>query len=728
MKKILFSIILFFLIFLAFLTFILTTNGIKTKKFNNLISQKINENNNKIKLKLETIRFKLDLSEISLFLETENPEIFYRDVTIPAKNIKVYIDFISLIRSETKIKKINFVLNQIDINDLKKLSISLKPSNFTSFINNKIQEAKLDTQIEVYLDENNLFENFIARGLVSNLKTEIINGVLLEKTNFSFFADKSDILIKNFTGITPLFEIQEGDLKMRLSPEINLETNFKSIINYNANKKEYKNLLSKLDYLDYVTDLKADLNNSLSISFDKTYKINNYSYKNNGKITNARLDINSLNNFFFKKKIENINLIDTEIKSNFNSSANKNSIKFLGKYSVDKKNYLSFDLNNILNKKSFKLKLNLDYDQDFGIDIVNFQKPKGKISKIFIDLEKHKDVLKINEINLKEEKNLILLKGIKLNNEKFISLEEIKIKTYKKDIKNNDFSIFYKKNISIEGSQFDASNLPKIFNKKSKNNFFSNINSDIEIDLTNIIAPLSEKLGNFKLIGRIEKGKFTKISSKGEFRDNKFLDISMKNDKKNNKKYLEIYSDITKPLLTEYNFFKGLSGGKLLYSSVIEENSFNSKLRIEKFKVINAPGMVKLLSLADLGGLADLAEGEGLSFDVLEISMEKTKDTLNLNEILALGPSVSVLMEGYQNPKVTSLRGTLVPAKTLNKMISKIPVIGDIVIPKEVGEGLFGISFKMKGPPGEIKTTINPIRTITPRFIQKIIDRKKETK
>ena len=55
-------------------------------------------------------------------------------------------------------------------------------------------------------------------------------------------------------------------------------------------------------------------------------------------------------------------------------------------------------------------------------------------------------------------------------------------------------------------------------------------------------------------------------------------------------------------------------------------------------------------------------------------------------------------MEGYQDQKVTSLRGTLVPAKTLNKIISKIPVIGDIVIPKEVGEGLFGISFKMKGP------------------------------
>ena len=84
-------------------------------------------------------------------------------------------------------------------------------------------------------------------------------------------------------------------------------------------------------------------------------------------------------------------------------------------------------------------------------------------------------------------------------------------------------------------------------------------------------------------------------------------------------------------------------------------------------------------------------------------------------------------MEGYQNKSITSLRGTLVPAKTLNKLISKILVLGDIVIPKEVGEGLFGVSFKIKGPPGKIKT-INPIRTITPRFIQKIVERNKKSK
>ena len=55
----------------------------------------------------------------------------------------------------------------------------------------------------------------------------------------------------------------------------------------------------------------------------------------------------------------------------------------------------------------------------------------------------------------------------------------------------------------------------------------------------------------------------------------------------------------------------------------------------------------------------------------------------------------------------------------------------ELSIINEAMEGVFvgiGISFKMKGPKGKIKTTINPIRTLTPRFIQKIVDRNKKIK
>ena len=726
MKKVFLVLITLVFISIIFLLTLLTTIGIETNKFNKIISDKINKNN-QVKLELETIKFKFDINQISLFLETNNPKIFYKEVIIPAKNIKVYIDFLSIIKSDTKIEKVIFNLKQININQIKKLSKSFKPSNFTSFINNNIKEGKLNTEIEIYLNKENSLNNFIARGSVTDVKGEIFKDLKLEDTKFSFFADKTDILIQNFFSQTQEIKIEDGDMKINLSPEIVIETNFKTIFNFNNGLKKYSTFVPDINFINNITNVNGEQNNNLNLSFDKTYKLKNYSYRSNGKIFNAKLNFKTpIDNNLLKEQVKDISFSNTEVRTSFSSK--KNSFDISGKYSLNKSKPQKFEIENIFKNKISNAKVNFDYDNIVELDFINYKKKRGDTSNIFLEFKKRKNSIEIDKLNIQEGRNLIQLNGIKLENKKFVKLEKIIVKTYENGKKNNDFIISYGKTIKINGELFDAKNLPKIISNSGNNKFFSSLNKEIEIDLKTINAPLSEKLKNFRLIGTIKKGKFIKASSKGDFGENNFLDISLKNNDKNKKKYLEIYSDLTKPLLTEYSFFNGLSGGKLIYTSIFDDELSNSKLKIENFKVINAPGMVKLLSLADLGGLSDLAAGEGISFDVLEINMEKSKDTLKLNEILALGPSISVLMEGYQNPSITSIRGTLVPAKTLNKMISRIPVLGDIIIPKEIGEGLFGISFKMKGPPNQIKTTINPIRTLTPRFIQKILDKNKKTK
>ena len=227
MKKIISNVFLFKFFILILLIIVLSTKGIETNKFNSLISKKINQTNNNINLQLTTIKFKLDIKEVSLFLETANPKVDYRKTTIPAKNIKVYMDFISIIKSDYKIKKIILSMDQLDVEQLKKISVSFKPSNFTSFINNKIKQGKLNIELELYLDNNNLIENFIARGSVSNLKIKVAKDINLEKTNFSFFADKSDVLIKNILSETGFFKVSSGDLKLKLTSETSLESNFK---------------------------------------------------------------------------------------------------------------------------------------------------------------------------------------------------------------------------------------------------------------------------------------------------------------------------------------------------------------------------------------------------------------------------------------------------------------------------------------------------------------------
>jgi len=49
---------------------------------------------------------------------------------------------------------------------------------------------------------------------------------------------------------------------------------------------------------------------------------------------------------------------------------------------------------------------------------------------------------------------------------------------------------------------------------------------------------------------------------------------------------------------------------------------------------------------------------------------------------------------------------------------------------KKTGDGLFGISFKIKGPTNNLKTTVNPVKTLTPRFITRMLEeyKKKEAR
>ena len=90
MKKFIFTLTTLIFFLLALSITILSTIGIETKQFNEIIAKKINQGNNNLNLQLDTIKFKLDIKEISLFLETKNPKIDYRNILIPAKNIKVY--------------------------------------------------------------------------------------------------------------------------------------------------------------------------------------------------------------------------------------------------------------------------------------------------------------------------------------------------------------------------------------------------------------------------------------------------------------------------------------------------------------------------------------------------------------------------------------------------------------------------------------------------------------
>ena len=253
--------------------------------------------------------------------------------------------------------------------------------------------------------------------------------------------------------------------------------------------------------------------------------------------------------------------------------------------------------------------------------------------------------------------------------------------------------------------------------------FKKNIKIDLEIETVNLDKDYNLKnlKGNLNFIDKELK----KANLSARFSDNDKFKFTVKDNQ--NERITILTLEKAEPLVKRYKFIKGFDDGVLdFYSSEKGDLSY-STLKIYDFKLKELPILTKILTLASLQGIADILSGEGIRFDEFEMNFQNQKNLMTINEIYAIGPAISILMDGYvEKNKLVSLRGTLVPATTINKVIGSIPILGKILVGTKTGEGVFGVSFKVKGPPKNLETTVNPIKTLTPRFITRTLEKIKK--
>ena len=277
----------------------------------------------------------------------------------------------------------------------------------------------------------------------------------------------------------------------------------------------------------------------------------------------------------------------------------------------------------------------------------------------------------------------------------------------------------------VKGKSFNANQLIQnlIDNTEDKNFINKNIKFDLAIE--KIFFDNENTINDLKGELYFRNNELYKGNLKAYFSNNKELKFTVISN--GGTKVTTLFLDEAEPLVKKYKFIKGYKGGSLdLYSSKIGNKS-DSTLKIYDFKLKELPVLTKILTLASLQGIADILSGEGIGFDEFEMNFQNQGNKITIEEIYAIGPAISIMMSGYiEKNKVISLKGTLVPATTINKAIGSIPVLGKILVGSKTGEGVFGVSFKIKGPPKKLETTVNPIKTLTPRFITRTLEKIKK--
>ena len=723
--------IFFFIIILSVLIIsYLSIFGVKTDKFNDLIKSQVAKQDKRFNVEFENVYIKLNIKEKSFMLNSKDINISILNEFQKISNIDLLIDLRSIFRKENKIKKIIINSKENNILDLLKFVRKYKLNIPVLYLENSISKGRIIYNSTINIDNSGQYSIDFS-GKIIDTKLNILGKERINFVNFDFNYKNKNLEVNNlkfkykninFDSARISINIINSLIKIKGDLKNNINSNLvKYLLNY-----DFKEFLDKNIFLKSLSDFE--------ITFNKKFKLINYSLKT--EIIFDKLDISlkkiNLKNYLreFKQKI-----ILNEGKINFQTNKKNISINVNSKYKLNENaNPKNFLVNYTKEKSTEKYDFNIDLTEyDINLNDLNFLKKKNDQLLFNLIVKKNKKNISVNELKLFNNKNRFIIKNMKLeNNFKIKDFSSVEAKYYNKENFLNHISITKKKNlIKLYSNQFDlSSDIEKALKSKNNNNFFEifkNLTSiiDIEAKLARIDNEHSLKNVKGKVLVKNNKINKSDISAKFDEKNNFLYNI----DKNNGKRVSIIYSDVAKPFVKKFSFIKGFEDGKLDYTSTeINKDLTKSELRLYDFKLKNMPTLTKLLSLASLQGIADLATGEGIRFNEFEMFFENSKNLLTINEIYALGPAISVLMEGYiEKHKLVSLRGTLVPATTINKTIAKIPLLGSILVGEKSGEGVFGVSFKIKGPPNNLDTRVNPIKTLAPRFISRTLDKLKKT-
>ncbi len=189
---------------------------------------------------------------------------------------------------------------------------------------------------------------------------------------------------------------------------------------------------------------------------------------------------------------------------------------------------------------------------------------------------------------------------------------------------------------------------------------------------------------------------------------------------------LTVNSNDAGTLLREFAVVDNIIGGQLMLEALKagrgDAAPWRGQLAVADFRVAKAPILARLLTLASLTGISDLATGKGIHFSRLDIPFAMQSRRLTISNARAVGSEIGISASGEIDleSESTRLEGTVVPAYTLNTLVGRIPLVGKILTGGEDG-GIFAVDYSLSGPLDKPKIEVNPLTSLAPGILRNLL-------
>ncbi|MBH68480.1 MAG: hypothetical protein CMM58_09020 [Rhodospirillaceae bacterium] len=198
-----------------------------------------------------------------------------------------------------------------------------------------------------------------------------------------------------------------------------------------------------------------------------------------------------------------------------------------------------------------------------------------------------------------------------------------------------------------------------------------------------------------------------------------------------NQRHFKLTSNHAGRVLRGFDIVDSITGGWLTIEGKIigadKDEKTLANISIIKFGLQDAPLFTQMLNAASLVGLLDTLRGKGIQFEKLNAEAIFTKKSIEIIDSFAFGASLGVSAKGTiaRDSDKTSVKGMIVPAYGLNRLIDQIPVLGRILTGGEK-EGLLAAQYFITGTREEPIVTVNPLTAFTPGFLRAFVKATRE--
>ena len=278
--------------------------------------------------------------------------------------------------------------------------------------------------------------------------------------------------------------------------------------------------------------------------------------------------------------------------------------------------------------------------------------------------------------------------------------------------------------VRVNGKKFDATDvIGAIGGGDSKTKSSLTLDAKVgEVFMSN-----GRKFKDFEASAKCGFERCFSISATSRFASSGKFNLTLGNEKQNDfnsRRVFNLETDNAGAFIKALGINDNVEGGYALISSITQKDDQNQSegtIFVKDYKIVGAPILARIFSLASFSGITELLTGNGVPMNKLTGKFRTNRNFIAFEDIVSSGNSLGITTEGNYNRNTgrVDLSGSVSPSYSVNSALGKIPVLGRIFSATK-GAGLIAAQYSVKGISPDVKVSVNPLSALTPGFLGNI--------